>query len=192
MAAKPDFKTMVADNHDATSVELTAAELAEKGVTIQGFGLTPNQMVYIPTTEEGRKTFKRAIRKGGEKNVPVVVAVKTEKLSNGKYKVGTEGVLVGISSLFQKDAYNKPHEKDETSKKCAHLANHKERLDAIQGNVVLAGSEEVIINVQMTSTSVDANQQRHVDRLYNPDGSPQIRNKRIIPSTILDKSQWTA
>ena len=191
--SKRNYSDIVVDGFDVNeSVELTEEKLAEKGVTIMGYGLQPNQAVYIPTVEEGRKTKLVSIRKGGEKNVPVVVAVKAEKLSDGKYKVGTEGVLVGISSLFQKDAYNKPHEKDETSKKCAHLANHKERLDAIQGNVILAGSEEVIINVQMTSTSVDANQKRHVDRLYNPDGSPQIRNKRIIPSTILDSSQWTA
>lgn len=192
--SKRKYDDLVVDGFDAAndSVELTEEKLAEKGVTIMGHGLQPNQAVYIPTVEEGRKTMLVAIRKGGEKNVPVVVAVKATKLSDGKYKVGTEGVLVGISSLFQKDAYNKPHENDKTSQMCAHLANHKERLDAIQGNVILAGSEEVIINVQMTSTSVDANKQRHVERLYNPDGSPQIRNKRIIPSTILDKSQWTA
>lgn len=191
---KRKYDDLVVDGFDVAndSVELTEEKLAEKGVTIMGYGLQPNQAVYIPTVEEGRQTKLVAIRKGGEKNVPVVVAVKAEKLSDGKYKVGTEGVLVGISSLFQKDAYNKPHENDETSKQCAHLVNHKERLDAIQGNVILAGPAEVVINVQMTSTSIDANKQRRVDRLYNPDGSPQVRNKRIIPSTILDKSQWTA
>lgn len=191
---KRKYDDLVVDGFDVAndSVELTEEKLAEKGVTIMGYGLQPNQAVYIPTVEEGRQTKLVAIRKGGEKNVPVVVAVKVDKLSDGKYKVGTEGVLVGISSLFQKDAYNKPHENDGTSKQCAHLVNHKERLDAIQGNVILAGPAEVVINVQMTSTSIDANKQRRVDRLYNPDGSPQVRNKRIIPSTILDKSQWTA
>lgn len=191
---KRKYDDLVVDGFDVAndSVELTEEKLAEKGVTIMGYGLQPNQAVYIPTVEEGRQTKLVAIRKGGEKNVPVVVAVKVDKLSDGKYKVGTEGVLVGISSLFQKDAYNKPHEQDGTSKKCALLTNHKDRLDEIQGNVILAGPAEVVINVQMTSTSIDANKQRRVDRLYNPDGSPQVRNKRIIPSTILDKSQWTA
>ena len=50
-------------------------------------------------TLEGRKTFKRAIRKGGEKNVPVVVAIVAEK-SGDKYKLTRKGVEVGISSLF--------------------------------------------------------------------------------------------
>lgn len=191
--SKRNYSDIVVDGFDVNeSVELTEEKLAEKGVTIMGYGLQPNQAVYIPTVEEGRKTKLVAIRKGGEKNVPVVVAVKAEKLSDGKYKVGTEGVLVGISSLFQLDAFNKPHEQDETSKKCAHLSNHKERLDAIAGNVILAGAEEVVLKVQRTENGVKADGSRSVTRLYNTDGSPVIRDKRIVPSSILDQSQWTA
>lgn len=190
--SKRKYDDIVVDGFDVAndSVELTDEKLAEKGVTIMGYGLQPNQAVYIPTVEEGRQTKLVAIRKGGEKNVPVVVAVKTEKLSDGKYKVGTEGVLVGISSLFQLDAFGKPNEKDETSKKCAHLSNHKERLDAIQGNVLLAGGEEVVLKVQRTENGTKADGSRTVTRLYNTDGTPVIRDKRIVPSVILDKSQW--
>ena len=45
MAVK-NFTDVVAENHDAESVELTTDELKEKGVTIQGFGLTPTGCVY--------------------------------------------------------------------------------------------------------------------------------------------------
>jgi hypothetical protein len=189
MAAKPDFKTMVADNHDATSVELTAAELAEKGVTIQGFSLTPNQMVYIPTTEEGRKTFKRAIRKGGEKNVPVVVCAVVTK-EGDKYTFTGKATEVGISSLFQLDAENKPHEEDGTCKATAHFANHSERLDFLGGKVLLAGEKEVTILVPRTERSTDAKGNLHINRIYNDEGKLQVREKRIIPSNIVENVTW--
>ncbi len=187
MAVK-NFTDVVADNHDAESVELTTDELKEKGVTIQGFGLTPGQAVYIPTLAEGRKTFKRAIRKGGEKNVPVVVAIVAEKTGD-KYKLTRKGIEVGISSLFNLDADNKPHENDDTCKAVAHLSNHSERLDALGGKVILAGNE-VMIKVPRTERSTDAQGNLHINRIYNDEGKLQVREKRITPSRILANTEW--
>lgn len=188
MATKK-YENVVADNHDENSVELTTDELKEKGVTIQGFGLVPGQAVYIPTLAEGRKTYKRAIRKGDNPNVPVVVAIVAEKTGD-KYKVTSKGIEVGISSLFNLDAENKPHEKDETCKAVAHLANHSERLDALGGKVLLAG-QEVMIKVPRTERSTDAQGNLHINRIYNDEGKLQVREKRITPSRILANTEWT-
>lgn len=189
MAAKPDFKTMVADNHDATSVELTATELAEKGVTIQGFGLTPNQMVYVPTVAEGRKTFKRAIRKGDTPNVPVVVCAIVTK-DGDKYKFTGKATEVGVSSLFQLDSENKPHEQDGTCKATTHFANHSERLDFLGGKVLMAGDKEVTILVPRTERTRDAQNNLHINRIYNDEGKLMVRQKRIIPSNIVENVKW--
>lgn len=186
---KPDFKTIVAENHDSASVELTTQELSEKGVTIQGFGLTPNQMVYVPTEAEGRKTYKRAIRKGDTPNVPVVVCAVVTKTGD-KYDFTGKAVEVGISSLFQLDANNKPHPEDGTCIATAHLANHGERLNALGGKVLVAGSNEVTILVPRTERSYDAQNNLHINRLYNDKGELQVRQKRIIPSNVLDNVTW--
>lgn len=186
MAAK--YENLVASNHDAESVELTADELKEKGVTIQGFGLTPGQAVYIPTVAEGRKTFKRAIRKGGDANVPVVVAVVATK-NGDKYKLTNQGIEVGISSLFNLDAENKPHEKDETCKATVQFANHYERLDFLGGKVILGLTEETI-KVPRTERTTDANNKLHINRIYNDEGKLMVREKRIVPSRILANTEW--
>jgi hypothetical protein len=186
MSKKPDFKTAIAVNHDEESAELTVTELAEKGVTIQGFGLTPNQMVYVPTLAEGRQTFKRAIRKGGDKNVPVVACAIVVK-DGDKFKFDGKVTEVGISSLFQLDHQNKPHEKDGTCKATAHLANHSDRLDKLGGSILVAGDQEVTILVPRTERSTDAAGKLHINRLYNDDGSLQVRQKRIVPSNVIWK-----
>lgn len=186
MSKKPDFKTAVAVNHDAESAELTVTELAEKGVTIQGFGLTPNQMVYVPTVAEGRQTFKRAIRKGGDKNVPVVACAIVVK-DGDKFKFDGKVTEVGISSLFQLDHENKPHPEDGTCKETAHFANHSERLDDLGGCILVAGDKEVTILVPRTERTTDAAGKLHINRLYNDEGKLQVRQKRIVPSTRIKK-----
>lgn len=172
--------------------EMTREELKEKGVTIAGFGLKANQAVYIPTAEQGGKTFRTSIRKGGEKNVPVTRAIIME-LVNGKYKMTDKTTCVGVASLANTDYTNKPHEEDKTS---AYLqsrgcANHDERVEELGGKVILAGEKEVVIKIQRTS-STTTNNVRTVERLYADDGTPLLRDKRIIPSRILKADEWIA
>lgn len=189
--AKDFSKVQWEDPQD--SIEMTREELKEKGVTVQGFGLKPNQAVYIPTEAQGAKTFRRAIRKGGEKNVPVTRAIIME-LVNGKYKMTDKTTCVGVASLANTDYTNKAHEDDQTS---AYLqskgcANHDERVEELGGKVILAGDKEVVIKIQRTSSGTNADGSRTVTRLYADDGTPLLRDKRIVPSRILNANEWIA
>ena len=187
--SKKKYDDLVIENFDADSEEITPEQLAEKGVTITGFGLSPKQAVYIPTLDEGRKSRLRAGRKGGEKNIPVITCVKME-LKDGKYHKTDVGIEVGVSSLFNLDYTNKPHQNDETSAKAVNCSDHLARVETIAGMAILAADKEDVIKVQRTQNGTKADGSRTVTRLYADDGSPLLRDKRIVTSRILGDNEW--
>lgn len=183
-----NFENLVCENHDNDSIEATREELKKKGVTLMGFGLKPSQAVYVPTIAEGRKTYFRAMRPDGPKNVPVITCVIMEKV-NGKYKLTDKGVEVGVSSLFNVDYTNKPHAEDLTSAKAIQCLDHDARVEEIAGNAILAGNQEVVIKIQRTGqTTVDG--RTTYPKLFADDGTPILKDKRIVPSRILKADEW--
>lgn len=188
MAKKPDFKTARPTGYDETQVvAMTDEQLAEKGVSFQGFGMKPGTYVQIPAAAE-RVTYKKAMRPGAPVNIPVVLCAEVVK-SNDKFSYTGNVVEIGISSLFQLDADGKAHENDGVAQSTAHLANHKVRLDEIAEKVI-AGGQEVIIRIPRTENSTDAKGNLHVNRIYNDEGKLMVREKKIVPSTIVENPTW--
>lgn len=190
MAKKPDYsKVNVAGFDETKVVMMDDKELSEKGVPFQGYGMTPGAFVQIPEIAE-RVTYKKAMRAGQTPNIPVVKCAEVVKKDDGKFEYTGKVVEIGISSLFQLDADNKPHELDEVSRDYAHYANHKERLDKLAGKV-LVGLAESIIKVPRTENSYDSKNVLHVNRIYNDEGKLQVREKKIVPSKVVTNVAWT-
>lgn len=190
MAKKPDYsKVNVAGFDETKVVMMDDKELSEKGVPFQGYGMTTGAYVQIPEIAE-RVTYKKAMRANQTPNIPVVKCAEVIKKQDGKFEYTGNVVEIGISSLFQLDANNQPHELDQVSRDYAHYANHKDRLDKLAGQVIV-GLAESIIKVPRTSNSYDAKGVLHVNREYNDEGKLQVREKRIVPSMVVKNVTWT-
>jgi hypothetical protein len=186
MAAKPNLESSTPTNRKVgAKVEpLIDAELEKKGVAFQGFNLQPGTYVQIPAKSE-RKTVLRAMRETDKPNIPCVVCYELDKKSDKKFVYTGNTVDVGISSLFNLDADNKPHENDLTCQRVAHLGNHKLRLDELENCVLAAGAEDVIL-VPLTDRVTGQDGVIRNVRLYNNDGSLKKRQKRFVPSSVVE------
>lgn len=177
-----------ATNHDPLSVPLTPSELRKIGSPkiIAGYGLMPGDAVYIPR-KEYRETYMRSIRKGSQPNCPVVAAIQLYK-SGHKYRLGTTKIEIGLRSLFSLDFEGKPHEDDQTSTAVAHLPNLCEKLDALGGKAILAGTEVTILVPSKEVISIG--NFRISTAKFSNDGKQMLRQKRIVPSRILNDDEW--
>lgn len=170
-----------AENHDPASLVLTPDEL--KRMNNQQispnslYTIKPGQVVFIPKREY-RETYLRPIITGGQPIAPVVAVTLMEKIDD-VYVSTSRKIEIGISSLFTLDYEGKPHENDDTCAYVAHLPNFCEQLDAIGGKVIQAG-KECMIKVPVTRNRI----------LMYENGKLVTREKRIIPSRILNDDEW--